>query len=464
VTPAWAPRTCGELSAAGNGARVSTPRTPREGDYYRLRAEWLRFKNHVFDANTELPTLAAVLDDVRRLMEERGTLGLLYLDLGGDGQLELLHGWQAYDEVLRAFARTLVSLRSEGPLGTRDILAVMGVRSDKFLVVMRGQEQGPFDPVSLEARARQVRRRVDETLPRYLPSLLPAPLPYHHGHALMYRDPMLRAERSIHKALDEAMFMSLRQRTREEDRRVQGLDDLIGGGQVMTLYQPILNLETLTVLGHEVFTRGPAGGPFEDAERLFALAERTGRLLELERLCRNRALSSVGRHLPPNTKLFLNTSARALADSDVAGPGFIKAVEERGLRHSDVILEITERVALEERQSYREVLRSLKQEGFGIAIDDMGAGYSSLQALVEVEPDYLKFDVSLVRNIDRSLIKRSLLETLVDLARRIGAQVIAEGIEVESELHTLRELGVPLGQGRYLGPPVPLPVEATTTS
>ena len=129
----------------------------------------------------------------------------------------------------------------------------------------------------------------------------------------MYRDPMLRAERSIHKALDEAMFMSFRQRTREEDRRAQGLDELIGAQQVVTLYQPILDLQTMAVLGHEVFSRGPAGGPFEEAELMFALAQRTGRLVELERLCRSRALGSAQRHLKPGTKLFLNTPARTLA-------------------------------------------------------------------------------------------------------------------------------------------------------
>jgi EAL domain-containing protein (putative c-di-GMP-specific phosphodiesterase class I) len=104
-------------------------------------------------------------------------------------------------------------------------------------------------------------------------------------------------------------------------------------------------------------------------------------------------------------------------------------------------------------------LRGLKEKGFGLAIDDMGAGYSSLQALVEVEPDYLKFDIALVRNIDRNLIKRSLLETLVDLSEKIGAQVIAEGIEAESELAVLLDLGVGLGQGRYFTAPELVPVE-----
>jgi EAL domain-containing protein (putative c-di-GMP-specific phosphodiesterase class I) len=436
---------------------VTAP-SPEQGDYFRLRAEWLRFKNHVFDANTELPTLAAVLDDVRRLMEERGTLGVIYLDLGGNGEVEPVHGWQTYDEVLRAFARTLAELRAQGQLGSRDVIAVMSVRSDKFLVFVRGQDASPLEPGSLEARARRLQEQIAAALPAHLPAGVP-PVAFHQGHALMYRDPMLRAERSIHRALDEAMFMSLRQRTRDEDRRAQGLDEIIGGQQVVTLYQPILDLRTREVLGHEVFTRGPAGGPFEEAERLFSLAERTGRLLDLERLCRARALSSVRRHLKPGTKLFLNTSAAALRDTEIAGAGFLRNVQAEGLRPQDVVLEVTERLAQEERQTYQQVLRTLKQEGFGIAIDDMGAGYSSLQALVEVEPDYLKFDISLVRNIDRNLIKRSLLETLVDLSGRIGAQVVAEGIEAEAELATLRDMGVPLGQGRFLAAPALVPTE-----
>ncbi|MGH9887963.1 MAG: EAL domain-containing protein, partial [bacterium] len=337
-----------------------TPPSPPEGDYFRLRAEWLRFKNHVFDANTELPTLAAVLDDVRRLMEERGTLGLIYFDLGGDGEVEPRHGWQTYDELVRGFAAAILALRQESLLGSRDIVAVTSVRSDKFLIFLRGQDALPLDPAGLEGRSRRLRDRLKETLPTHVPREIQGPVLFHAGHSLMYRDPMLRAERSIHRALDEAMFMSLRQRTREEDRRAQGLDEIIGGQQVVTLYQPILDLRTGAVLGHEVFTRGPAGGPFEEAERLFALAERTGRLVELERLCRSRAFASVGRHLPRGSKLFLNTSVHALRDSDVAGAGFIRQVEQHGLRHQDVVLEITERLAQDERQSYQQVLRDLK--------------------------------------------------------------------------------------------------------
>jgi EAL domain-containing protein (putative c-di-GMP-specific phosphodiesterase class I) len=429
-------------------------------EYFRLRAEWLRFKNHVIDSNTGLPTLVAVLDDVRRLMEERGTLGLVYFDLGADGHVEPVHGWQSFDELLRGFARTLASLREAGHLGPRDVVAVMSVRSDKFLVFLRGGDGAALDADSIEGRARRLRERIVEALPAHLGPGVEQPVTFDMGYALMYRDPMLRAERSIHRALDEAMFMALRQRTRDEDRRALGLDEILAAGQIHTLYQPILDLRTDQVVGHEIFTHGPLGTPFEEAERLFAVAERTGRLLDLERLSRARALESARRHLAPGAKLFLNTSARALADPDVAGPGFVRLVDASGLRHEEVVLEITERVPKEERRPYEETLHELKQQGFGIAIDDMGAGYSSLSALVTIEPNYLKFDIALVRGIDRSSIKRSLLETVVDLSGRIGARVVAEGIEAEAELTTLRDMGVPLGQGRFLAAPVEVTVAA----
>jgi EAL domain-containing protein (putative c-di-GMP-specific phosphodiesterase class I)/GGDEF domain-containing protein len=419
--------------------------------YLQLRAEWLRFRNHLYDAGTELPTLAVVLDDVRRLLEERGTLGLLYLDLAESGQLEALHGWQWYDRELRAFAQSLLDLKQEGFLEPRDIAAVLSVRSDKFLLILGGA--GPFalDRAALVPLASRVQERIAAAVQQRLGTGQTAAR-FDHGYALLYRDPMLRAERALYKALDEAMYMSLRQRSRAMDQSARGLDALIREQRIVTHYQPILRLDDLAVQGHEVFSHG-LPGPFEDPERLFALAQRTGRLMELERLCRRRALLTARGHLRDGSKLFMNTSASALRDPELTGPAFVEELEAQGMRPSDVVLEISERVSMQEREAYREALRQLKARGFGVAIANMGAGYASLQSIVDLEPDYLKFDIALVRHIDRSLIKRSLLETLVELSSKIGASVIAEGIEAASELTTLREMDVPLGQGHYLAPP-----------
>jgi EAL domain-containing protein (putative c-di-GMP-specific phosphodiesterase class I)/GGDEF domain-containing protein len=425
-----------------------------ERDHYLLlRSEWLRFRSHLYDASTALPTLAAVLDDTRRLLEERGSLGLVYLDLAEAGQLEALHGWQWYDAQLKAFARSLLDLKRDGYLEPRDIAAVLSVRSDKFLLILGGPGSFALDRTSLAPLVARVRERIAQGIAeRQVGPAGGAGLD--HGYALLYRDPMLRAERALYKALDEAMYMSLRQRSRARDESARSLDALIREQRIVTHYQPILRLDDMAVLGHEVFSRGSPGGALEDAERLFALAQRTGRLLDLERLCRRRALLTARGHLGDGSKLFINTSAPALRDPELTGPGFVEELEAQGMQPGDVVLEISERVSVEERESYREALRQLKARGFGVAIADMGAGYASLQSIVDLEPDYLKFDIALVRNIDKSLIKRSLLETLVELSQKIGAAVIAEGIEAESELQTLRELGVRLGQGRFLAPPV----------
>jgi EAL domain-containing protein (putative c-di-GMP-specific phosphodiesterase class I) len=92
-------------------------------------------------------------------------------------------------------------------------------------------------------------------------------------------------------------------------------------------------------------------------------------------------------------------------------------------------------------------LVALKDRGYRVAVDDMGAGYASLQTLAAIEPDFLKFDTRLVRDIDKSSIKRSLLDTLRSLAEKIGARVIAEGIERDEERETLIRLGIEFGQG-----------------
>jgi EAL domain-containing protein (putative c-di-GMP-specific phosphodiesterase class I) len=436
------------------------PETSVEADHDRLQAEWLRFRAHVVDGATGLPTLAAVLDDVRRLTEERGTAGLVYLDLARPEGGVAPEGQAPSDPVLQ-MAHALVSLKADGGLGPRDIVALLSVRSDKFLVFLRGGESTGGDLGGGEARLHRLREQVQGALRQLYPP--PQPLPvFRLGHSLLFRDPMLRTERSLHRALDEAMFQTLRERTAETERRSQGLEEILAGG-VVTLFQPIVDLGGRHAVGHEVFSRGPAGGPFEDGERLFALASRFGRLLELERLCRRRSLRSAFRHLRPGVKLFLNTSVRALLDESVAGDAFIRQVDAQGLAHPDVVLEITGGFSMEERRRYQRVVRRLKQEGFKVAIDDTGAGYASLQALVEMEPDYLKFDVSLVRPLAHNRIQRSLLETLVELSAKIGAQVIAAGIESEAELIAVRGLGVPLGQGRHLAPPVLIPMEDPST-
>lgn len=416
--------------------------------------DWLRLKSHIFDPSTGRPTLAAVLEDVRRHLDEHDVIGLIYIDVGGGVRLEAQYGWQAYDERIDAVARAFESARRDGILGSTDIVAPMGLRSDKFVVFVVGPQAQPLraDELATTAAALEGVLSLAQPPDGSCGTGMGTPL---FGSALVRRDPMLRAERAIHKALDEAMFHSLSLRSLEDERQARWLDGIIEAETIVTLFQPIVDLRTMQVRAHEVVTEGPADGPAFAADALIALAERTGRALAFERLYRKRALYgfSSGRGAGETQKLFLKVSTTAANDPNLAASGLARELEGTGLRPADVVFEVAERMAALDRNAFRATLHALKAQGFAIAIDDMGAGYSSLGAIAEMEPDFLKFDMSLVRNLDRNPIKRGLLETVVQLSGKVRAPVVAQGIEREGELLVIQELGVPLGQGSYLFPP-----------
>ena len=205
----------------------------------------------------------------------------------------------------------------------------------------------------------------------------------------------------------------------------------------------------------EALSRGPRGSEFESGETLFSLAERTELLIPLERVCRQRSLEAAS-YANPKQQIFLNLSPAAASDPEFLGPLFQEQVNSFGIEPDRIVLEITERTYAVYEGLFREVLSRFRQQGFRIAVDDVGTGYSNLSSLAEIEPDYLKFDNVFVRGIDRRKVKQDLLEALMSFARKMKTKVIAEGIESKEELKVLQELGVPYGQGFLLARPMPL--------
>jgi EAL domain-containing protein (putative c-di-GMP-specific phosphodiesterase class I) len=257
---------------------------------------------------------------------------------------------------------------------------------------------------------------------------------------------MTRSERAIQQAVADAMMMSLREREGIESARRADLQRLIAESRVRSVFHPIVRISDRSVVGHEALTRPIGAHAFDSVEELFAFAESTDLLGAFERLCRSTAIRAAAK-LPGRSLLFLNASARAVEDPDWSSGAVDTLLAENGMSPRDVVVEITERLAVTHIDTFSAVLRSFKERGYRVAVDDMGAGYASLQSLASIEPEFLKFDVSLVRDIDKSSIKRGLLESLRSLADKIRARVIAEGIEREEERATLLSLGVELGQG-----------------
>jgi EAL domain-containing protein (putative c-di-GMP-specific phosphodiesterase class I) len=426
---------------------MGEPTRAPQGDYYRLRAEWLRFRSQLFDALTGLPALPAVMGDVAALLAEAGAVDVIYLDLGRSGGHELNLGWAAYDEAVREFAGLLKSLPETRVLAPGDILCLHTVRSDRFLIFMRETAQVDLGRGATARRERVVsalRARIELTEDG---SILRS-LRLSAGHARLAGELGAHPERAIQQAVTDAVLVSLVEREGIEAVRREELSRLIGGGGVRTVFHPIVRLADEEIIGHEALTRPPGGLSFDSVEELFAFAESTEMLQDFERLCRRTAIASAADLVHPGL-LFLNASPGAVEDPEWAGTAMESALAQSGFKPKDVVIEITERVAITRLDTFQRALRTFKDRGYQVAVDDMGAGYSSLQSLASIQPDFLKFDVSLVRDIDRSSIKRSLLDSLRQLATKIDARVIAEGVERVEEMATLLDLGIELAQGYH---------------
>jgi EAL domain-containing protein (putative c-di-GMP-specific phosphodiesterase class I) len=211
-------------------------------------------------------------------------------------------------------------------------------------------------------------------------------------------------------------------------------------------YQPIVHAATGSLFGYEALLRSEEP-TLPDPGALLDAAERLDRLHEVGRVVRERASRSM-HSLPPPTLLFVNLHAADLKDETLFSPTApLTAIAAR------VVLEITERASLDAIGDVPSRVARLREHGFRIAIDDLGAGYSGLTSFTRLAPDFVKLDMSLIRDIHKTPVKRKLVHFVTALCRDLGVTVVAEGIEVVEERDTILELGCDLLQGYLLGRP-----------
>jgi EAL domain-containing protein (putative c-di-GMP-specific phosphodiesterase class I)/GGDEF domain-containing protein len=421
-----------------------------ERRFQELRAEWQALKGTLIDSITGLPSFPAVLEDLRGRIEAGERLGLIYLDLSSEARLESIYGWETYDNLLQQVAQ-IVEAFCRDELPRQAVAAVNGVHGDEFLVFSSADRREDAARTLAGVRTRLL-QRLTSRLQLQFDNESPRPITLHSAVVVLELDPMIRIERSVYRCLEAARARCRLRREEQHHRRLAELHRIVAAEDIDVRFQPVVRLRDGVVHGFEALTCGPPGSIFESPEMLFAFAEETDEIHELERICRMKSVSRA-RGLENGTKLFLNCSARGLAQPETFCRNLVDQAERCGLRPQDIVLEITERVAITAWQDFRRSVAALRLIGFPIAIDDVGAGYSSLQSVAETEPEYLKVDLSLVRDLHRSSIKQGLLKSLVGLAGSIGSRMIAEGVEEEGELEALKGLGVGYAQGFFFSRP-----------
>ncbi|MCE7765380.1 EAL domain-containing protein [Pseudomonas putida] len=239
--------------------------------------------------------------------------------------------------------------------------------------------------------------------------------------------------------------------------QLSALSAILAQRSIHSLFQPIMCLSEQRVFGHEALSRGPSNSPLHAPLNLFSIARQAGRLTELEAACRESACRRfIAQQL--QGKLFLNISPESLLEPHYPSGLTLKLLEQVGLPPSRVVIELTEHTPTDDFQLLSNALHHYRDMGFSIALDDLGAGYSSLRLWSELRPEYVKIDRHFIDGIHRDPLKREFVGSILQIARASKAQVIAEGIELVEELAVLREMGVDLVQGYLLGRPQELGV------
>jgi EAL domain-containing protein (putative c-di-GMP-specific phosphodiesterase class I) len=221
-----------------------------------------------------------------------------------------------------------------------------------------------------------------------------------------------------------------------------------------SVFQPIVALHGGAALGHEALLRLPGDAGFAHAGAAFAAAAQVGLLVELEEAALARHLETLdGSGLAP---VFLNVSAASLGTARDGAARLQRQLRAAGLRPEDVVLELTELVRVADAAALADTLEPLRAWGVRLAVDDFGAGFADVRLLLELHPDYVKLDRTLVAGAGAQPRKRALLEALAGTAARLGCLAVAEGLESLDDVRAVTACGIAYGQGFALAPPAPL--------
>ncbi len=234
--------------------------------------------------------------------------------------------------------------------------------------------------------------------------------------------------------------------------------DVFGDLVVTPHFHPIVDLYSGTYIGHEILSRGSE--PFKSPADMFGKAEQTGLWWELEMFCQRAAITRIS-SLPEELRclkyFFLNVSPRVFTDPRFAKNFIFSELRSFGVEPENIVMEITEENAVDDHAGLKERIAHFVRNNYKFALDDFGAGYSSLMALVATAPHFLKLDKFIVRGIHKDAYKQQLVRSLVSLSTSIDSKLIAEGVETWDELELLFRLGIRYVQGFLFSKPMPQP-------
>ncbi len=236
-------------------------------------------------------------------------------------------------------------------------------------------------------------------------------------------------------------------------QQARWLTDLLAEGRLRTHFQPIIDARAPDqIIAQECLLRGvDSEGELISPGALFGAAKQAGLLFQLDLAARRKAVQSIAEH-KLTSLAFINFTPTSIYDPATCLRSTVAAVQELGLSPNQIVFEIIETEHAEENL-LRSILAVYRSAGFKVAIDDFGAGYSSMNLILALRPDYLKLDMELIRGINKDPYKSELASSLLETARNLSILTIAEGVETKEEWEWVRDHGADLVQGYYFARP-----------
>lgn len=223
--------------------------------------------------------------------------------------------------------------------------------------------------------------------------------------------------------------------------------------RITVKFQPIVSLRERSVYGYECLSRGlTADGDVIPPDKLFPQAKSLGLLFNLDRIARENAIQTAARH-GVTDHIFINLLPAAIYDPEYCLRTTVAVAEESGLDYHRLVFEIVESERFGDVDHLKTILRHYRARGVKTALDDVGSGYSSLNTLAELQPDIMKLDMGLIRDIAKDSMKQSILTGLEQIARDNGILLLAAGVETDEELNFRKGRDIDLMQGYRFSPP-----------
>ena len=235
----------------------------------------------------------------------------------------------------------------------------------------------------------------------------------------------------------------------QEDNQIKKrITEVLNNHEVKTVFQPVFHVDQQKVIGYECLSRFTST-PYRTPDIWFQQAESVGLGEELEIMAIEAAIDKMSA-FSNNTSFSLNISPEYVIN------GAVERALTQHILDKKIVLEVTEHAQITDYRAFRNAVESLRNQGVRLAIDDVGAGYSNFQHILELGADIIKLDISLIRNIDTDTSRKALTAALIAYAKETACEVLAEGVETEEEFHELVRLGIKKIQGYFISQPLEL--------